>query len=49
MIIFIMVLTKQPKLMYCTVRVENSGLYKRGFNHFKPPKKLSHKHQVVTL
>lgn len=35
--------------LYCTVRVKDSGLYKRGFNHFKPPEKLSHKHQVVTL
>lgn len=35
--------------LYYTVRVEDSGLYKWRFNHFKPPEKLSHKHQVVTL
>ena len=33
----------------CTVWVEDSGLYKWRFYHFKPPEKLSHKHQVVTL
>lgn len=35
--------------LYCTVRVKDSGLHKGGFNHFKPPEKLSHKHQVVAL
>lgn len=33
----------------CTVRVEDSGLNKWRFHNFKPPEKLSHEHQVVTL
>lgn len=37
------------KRLFNTIWVKDSGLHKRRLNHFKPPEKLSHKHQVVTL